>query len=80
MNNLKITVIISSALFVQSAAALLWAGSAAERLQQLERRVDSNQQLLERTARLEVQVAGMRSTLDRIDRRLESASTREKRP
>ncbi len=74
------TIVIGSALLLQSATALLWAGSAAERLAQLERQVDNNQVLIERTARLEEQVAQMRITLERIDRRLEAPLARERSP
>jgi hypothetical protein len=74
------TIVIGSALLLQSATALLWAGSAAERLSQLERQVDNNQVLIERTARLEEQVAQMRITLERIDRRLEAPLARERTP
>ena len=69
----RITLAVSVALLVQSALALIWAGSAAERLAQLERRVGERQQLIERTARLEEQVLGVRKTLERIEKKIDAS-------
>ncbi|MEO0674658.1 MAG: hypothetical protein AAFY32_06595, partial [Pseudomonadota bacterium] len=66
----RVTVAVSVAVLVQSALALVWAGSAAERLSQLEQRMDARNQLMERTARLEEQVLTMRTTLDRIEQKI----------
>lgn len=73
---LKITVAVSVALIVQSALGLIWAGSAAERITQLERRTDARNQLIERTARLEEQVITMRATLERIEGKLDKVHLR----
>ncbi|MEL6506340.1 MAG: hypothetical protein AAGL18_12480 [Pseudomonadota bacterium] len=68
----RVTVAVSVAVLVQSALALVWAGSAAERLSQLEQRMDARNQLMERTARLEEQVLTMRTTLDRIEQKIDA--------
>jgi len=56
---------------LQSAAALLWAGAAAERINQLERRTADQEGVSERLARLEEQVGQARASLNRIEERLE---------
>lgn len=58
-------------LVVQTATALLWAGGAAERLSALEQKSDTAHQLIERTARLEVQTENIRSSLVRIEFKLD---------
>ncbi len=55
---------------LQSAAALLWAGAAAERINQLERRTANQEDVAVRLTRLEVQVVQARATLNRIEERL----------
>ncbi len=55
---------------LQSAAALLWAGAAAERINQLERRTANQDGIAERLTRLEVQVVHARASLNRIEERL----------
>ncbi len=67
----RITIAVGAALVVQTALALLWAGAAAERLSQLERRADYSTEIVERTARLEEQTAAMRATLARIEAKLD---------
>ncbi len=68
---LRLTLAVSATLIVQTGLALIWAGSAAERISQLERRNEERSQLIERTARLEEQVITMRATLDRIEEKLD---------
>jgi hypothetical protein len=62
------------ALAVQSAGALIWAGGAGERLDQMERRLDDQGALstpvAERLARLEEHALHTRASLDRIEQRL----------
>ncbi len=55
---------------LQSAAALLWAGAAAERISQLERRTANQDEVAERLTRLEEQVSQARASLGRIEQRL----------
>ncbi|MEL6212345.1 MAG: hypothetical protein AAFY22_14140 [Pseudomonadota bacterium] len=68
---LRISVAVGAAFIVQSAFALIWAGGAAERINQLEARVDASQMLIVRTARLEEQVKSVRTTLIRIEEKID---------
>jgi len=70
---LRISVVVGTAFVIQSAFALIWAGAAAERIDQLESRVDASQELIVRTARLEEQVQMVRTTLTRIESKLDTA-------
>jgi hypothetical protein len=67
----RVTVAVGAALVIQTAAALLWAGAAAERLSQLEERAGASSEIIERTARLEEQMAGARAALARIEAKLD---------
>ncbi len=69
----KVTVAVSVTIFIQTGLALIWAGGAAERIAQLERRTAERSQLIERTARLEEQVFSMRATLERIEGKLDDS-------
>lgn len=71
---IRVTIAIGTALVVQTALGLLWAGAAAERIAQLERRADASAEIIERTARLEEQVAAMRASLSRIEAKLDRNS------
>lgn len=55
---------------MQTAAALLWAGAAGERLTALEARTERISELVERTARLEEQTKSANASLARIEARL----------
>lgn len=68
---LRVTVAVGAALVAQTAAALLWAGAAAERLEDLERRTGAAAELVERTARLEEQSRAIRASLDRIEGKMD---------
>lgn len=68
---LRVTFAIGAALVVQTALALIWAGAAAERISQLERRTDGSEEIIERTARLEEQVTAVRTSLARIEAKLD---------
>lgn len=57
-------------ILMQSAAALLWAGAANERLGTLETRTERIGELVERTARLEEQAKAANAALGRIEERL----------
>lgn len=67
---LRLTLALGTGMLIQAAIALLWAGAAAERLNQLERRAEVTAEVTERTARLEEQMYYVRSSLDRIEQRL----------
>lgn len=57
--------------FVQAAAALMWAGRASARIDDMQRRLDAQAPVAERLARLEEQAAATRQSLERIEAKLE---------
>ncbi len=57
-------------IIAQTAAASLWAGAAAERISQLERRTANQGAVAERLTRLEEQMDQARASLTRIEERL----------
>lgn len=63
----RVTIALIISVAFQSAAGLVWAGAAAQRLSQLERRVDAMSDFNERLTRLEEQVIGARAQLERIE-------------
>jgi len=69
--DIRVTVALSAAILVQSGLALIWAGGAAERISQLERRAGEVGVVVERTARLEEQVRAARASLERIETKLD---------
>lgn len=68
----KMLIGFAGVFLAQTIAGLLWAGAAAERLSQLEYKVDQTQHLIERTARLEEQTTHIRQTLSRIERKIDA--------
>jgi len=67
----RVPIAVIVTLLLQSAAALVWAGSAAERLTTLETRAARIDEMVERTARLEERAKGVTASLARIEARLE---------
>lgn len=67
----RITFALLLALFLETAGALIWAGRAAARLDEVERAVATPPEVAERLARLEEQVAQARAALARIERRMD---------
>lgn len=61
------------ALAIQAAAALLWAGKASARIDEMQRRLEVQAPVAERLARLEEQATASRQSLARIEARLERA-------
>ncbi len=59
-----------AAFLLQTAGALFWAGSAAERIADLERTVARDQAAIERVAVLEEQITEIRAALARIEGKL----------
>jgi hypothetical protein len=60
-----------AAFLLQTAGALFWAGSAAERIADLERTVRSDQAAIQKVAVIEEQVRAIRESLDRIEDKLD---------
>ena len=69
-----VTIVIGAAVVLQTAFALIWAGSASERLAQLERRTQANAAMIERTTRLEEQMRFVAETLARVEAKLDRAA------
>ncbi len=68
----KIPLTLVAALIAQTAAALMWAGAAEQRLAQVETRVEAASGAPERLARVEEQIAGVRETLKRMEGKLDA--------
>ena len=66
----NVTLGVVTALALQTAGALMWAGATGERLDQLEARAAAVEPLYERLARLEEHSAHTRAALARIEHRL----------
>ncbi len=56
---------------LQGATILLWVGRAGERITQLETRIESQQDVAERLARLETHMVQTQQTLNRIENQLD---------
>ena len=56
---------------LQAAGALLWAGQASARIDELQSRIAAQAPVAERLARLEEQAASTRAALDRIETKLD---------
>jgi uncharacterized coiled-coil protein SlyX len=69
----KMPAALVAAFLLQTAGALFWAGSAAERIATLERTLARDQAAIESVAVLEDQIAQMKQTLDRIENKLDRA-------
>ena len=67
----QVTPAVLMALMIQTGAALLWAGGAAERIAAVERRMDRQSGVAERLARLEAQADAERASLMRIEAKLD---------
>ena len=65
-----ITMSLVFTLLVQTSSGLIWAGSAAARLDALENRLAVNTGIAQRLARLEGQTSQMAQSLARIEREL----------
>jgi hypothetical protein len=67
----KFPAALVAAFLLQTAGALFWAGSAAERIADLERTLQADQAAIEKVAVLEEQVHGIKESLDRIESKLD---------
>lgn len=69
----QISVALIVAVALQAAAALMWAGRASARIDEMQKRLDTQAPVAERLARLEEQAVATRASLARIESRLERA-------
>ena len=67
----KLPAALVAAFLLQTAGALFWAGSAAERIAVLERTLGQDQAAIERVAVLEEDVRAMKEQLARIESKLD---------
>jgi len=67
----KFPAALVAAFLLQTAGALFWAGSAAERITVLEREHESQRAAIEHVAVLEVEVSEMKQQLSRIESKLD---------
>lgn len=67
----RLTLALLFAIFLQTGGAMMWAGSAAERLDAVEREVEFRRVYLSRITRLETEIKGLGAQLDRIERKLD---------
>jgi Flp pilus assembly protein TadB len=67
----RIPAALVAAFLLQTAGALFWAGSAAERITVLENRANQNQTAIEKVAVLEERSRTMQQSLDRIEAKLD---------
>ena len=70
----QVSVGLIVAIVLQAAAALMWAGRASARLDDMQRRLDTQAPVAERLARLEEQAGATRAALDRIEAKLERSA------
>ncbi|WP_321491267.1 hypothetical protein [uncultured Hyphomonas sp.] len=68
----KVTVGLIVAILVQTGGALVWAGSAAERIRAVETELDDRKMVSERLVRVEAQLESVSGQLNRIERRMEA--------
>ena len=72
----RVPAALVAAFLLQTAGALFWAGSAAERIAVLERRLADDQAAIEKVAVIEEQARGIKESLDRIESKLDSPKAR----
>ena len=72
----KFPAALVAAFLLQTAGALFWAGSAAERIATLERTVAADRASVAQVAVVAEQVRAIRDRVDRIETKLERADTR----
>nr|WP_321361322.1 hypothetical protein [uncultured Hyphomonas sp.] len=68
----KVTVGLIVAILAQTGGALVWAGSAAERIRAVETELDDRKMVSERLVRVEAQLESVSGQLNRIERRMEA--------
>ncbi len=75
----RIPVALVFAFVLQTGGALFWAGSAAQRIGEVERQVQVNSSAVERVVRLEEQVSAMHEQLARIELKIDQLSEPDRR-
>jgi hypothetical protein len=68
----KVTLGFILAILVQTGGALVWAGSAAERIRAVEAELNDRKTVSERLVRVEAQLEAVSGQLNRIERRMEA--------
>lgn len=68
----KVTISLIVAILVQTGGALVWAGSAAERISDVEAELNERRSVSERLVRVEAHLEGVRAQLSRIERQMEA--------
>jgi len=69
--DLKIPIALIVTVAIQTGAACLWAGGEAQRVSDLERRLDKQQGVSERLARLEAETEATSAAIARIELKLD---------
>ena len=67
----RVPAALVAAFLLQTAGALFWAGSVAERIADLERTLHTDQAAIEKVAVVEEQVRAIKESLDRIESKLD---------
>jgi hypothetical protein len=67
----RLTLAILVTLILEAIAGLLWVGAAAQRLDELELESKRQQPILERIARIEAELGGVRASLVRIENNMD---------
>lgn len=68
----RLTLALLVTICVEAIAGLLWVGATAQRLTMLETSVSAQQPNIERIARIETEMSGVRATLYRIENRIDT--------
>lgn len=69
----QVSAAVLVAVTLQAAAALMWAGRASARIDDLQRRIEAQAPVAERLARLETQAEATRAALARIEGKLDGS-------
>jgi hypothetical protein len=69
----RVPVVLMLTLMAQTGVALVWAGEAHERFVHLERQVERNAALSDRTVRVEERLTAVAESLHRIEEKLDRA-------
>ncbi|MGQ0740920.1 MAG: hypothetical protein ACT4OG_01305 [Alphaproteobacteria bacterium] len=75
----RVPVALVLAFVLQTGGALFWAGSAAQRIAEVERQTQTNAGAIERVVRLEERVSAMQQQLARIETKIDQMNAPERR-